>query len=118
MDERLKPCPFCGAPYTCLYWVTTEQFGYDTLGIFCNNCKHTVTLEENEWEGDTAYTKLKAIKAWNKRDVRDAIMQEPTAEPEIIHCKECGRYIPHDKRCGFWNHGVNIDWSCSQGERR
>lgn len=67
MDERLKPCPFCGAPYTCLYWVTTEQFGCDTLGIFCNNCKQTVTLEENELEGDTADTKRKAIKAWNRR---------------------------------------------------
>lgn len=29
------------------------------------------------------------IKAY--RDVRDAIMQEPTAEPEIIRCSECKR---------------------------
>ena len=67
MDERLRPCPFCGMPYTELYWVTTEQHGNDTLGIFCNHCKQTVTLEENEWEGDTADTKRKAIKAWNRR---------------------------------------------------
>ena len=65
--EKLKPCPFCGMPYTELYWVTTEKRGFDTLGIFCNNCKQTVTLEENEWEGDTSDTKRKAIKAWNRR---------------------------------------------------
>ena len=64
MDERLKPCPFCGAPYMGLYWVTDDG---DTLGIFCNHCKQTVTLEENEWEGDTADTKRRAIKAWNRR---------------------------------------------------
>lgn len=67
MDERLKPCPFCGMTYECLYWVVTEERGYITLGIFCNNCKQTVTLEENEWEGDSEDVKRKAIKAWNRR---------------------------------------------------
>ena len=66
--RELKPCPFCGMPNTELYWVVTDQRGYgSTLGIFCNNCKQTVTLEENEWEGDTADTKRKAIEAWNRR---------------------------------------------------
>lgn len=64
---ELKPCPFCGMPSTELYWVITEQHEYNTLGIFCNNCKQTVTLEENEWEGDTADARRKAIKAWNRR---------------------------------------------------
>lgn len=64
-------------------------------------------------ENEGFQTTIKAYK-----DVRDAIMREPTAEPEKILCKECRYYIPHGKRCGFWNHGVNIDWFCSQGERR
>lgn len=64
---ELKPCPFCGMPNTELYWVTTEQHGYDTLGIFCNNCKQTVILEENEWEDDTEETRRKAAEAWNRR---------------------------------------------------
>ena len=69
MDERMKPCPFCGAPYTELYWTRIEEHphGFDTLGIFCNNCQQTIILEENVWEGESAYTKRKAIKAWNRR---------------------------------------------------
>ena len=41
-----------------------------------------------------------------------------TVSSEIIAgvavlCKECQHYIKHDKRCGFWNHGVrDIDWCC------
>ena len=49
--EELKPCPFCGCGTGALYVVTIEQHGYDTVGIFCNACKQTVILEENEWEG-------------------------------------------------------------------
>lgn len=51
-------------------------------------------------------------------EAMDAVEDTPSAEPEIIHCKECSHYIPHGKRCGFWNHGVNKEWYCSQGERR
>jgi len=65
--NKLKPCPFCGMPDTALYWVEIGQLGYTTLGIFCNGCKQTVTLEENELEGDTADTKRKAVEAWNRR---------------------------------------------------
>lgn len=36
------------------------------------------------------------IKAY--RDVRDAIMREPTAGQEIIHCKDCKHYGRLDKR--------------------
>jgi len=68
--SELKPCPFCGMPNTELYWVAIEQHGHETVGIFCNNCKQTVTLEENEWKGDTADTTRKAIIAWNRRAER------------------------------------------------
>lgn len=109
---ELLPCPFCGGVAHIIYDhdVVEESSEKDwAYTVECCACAASSGL---------CYSKEQAIEAWNKRDVRDAIMQEPTAEPEIIHCKECGRYIPHDKRCGFWNHGVNIDWSCSQGERR
>lgn len=62
---ELKPCPFCGCDN--LYIVTVEQRGFETVGIFCNACKQTVILEENEWEGMNNKTKVKAIKAWNQR---------------------------------------------------
>lgn len=64
---ELKPCPFCGADSGSLYFVTVEQRGFETVGIFCNACKQTVTLEENEWEGDNETTRAVAIEAWNRR---------------------------------------------------
>lgn len=68
MTEELKPCPFCGCGNGNLYIVTIEQqHGFDTVGIFCNGCKQTVTLEENEWEGDNEPSRRKAIEAWNRR---------------------------------------------------
>lgn len=37
---------------------------------------------------------------------------------EIIACGDCKHWICHDRRCGYWNHGVRaIDW-CSYAERR
>lgn len=62
---KLKPCPFCGC--SNLYIVTVEQHGFETVGIFCNACKQTVTIEDNEWEGLNEKTKERAIKAWNMR---------------------------------------------------
>jgi len=36
----------------------------------------------------------------------------------IVHCKDCKHWIRHDRRCGYWNHGVKpIDWCC-HGERK
>ena len=43
---------------------------------------------------------------------------QPTIQPDIIHCEDCKHYIRHDKRCGYWNHGVKPDMWCSQAERR
>ena len=61
----LKPCPFCGTPYPYI----TFEHGYidDSAVIFCNNCKISVKLEENDQEGYNATTKRKAIEAWNRR---------------------------------------------------
>lgn len=62
---ELKPCPFCGCPD--LYLVTVDQRGNETVGIFCNNCKQTVILEANDWEGLNDKTEARAIAAWNQR---------------------------------------------------
>ena len=43
---------------------------------------------------------------------------QPTIQPDIIHCEDCKHYIRHDKRCGYWNHGVKPTMWCSQAERR
>ena len=37
---------------------------------------------------------------------------------DIIACGDCKHYIPHDNRCGYWNHGVKPLMWCSQAEGR
>ena len=64
--NELKPCPFCGTPYP---YITFER-GYldDSAVVFCNACKISVKLEENDQEGFNDATKRKAIDAWNRRE--------------------------------------------------
>lgn len=46
------------------------------------------------------------------------IRELPSAQPEIIACGDCKHWICHDRRCGYWNHGVKpLDWCC-HAERR
>ena len=53
-------------------------------------------------------------KCWFPPKVDEA----PTIEQEIIVCADCKHWICHDRRCGYWNHGVKpLDW-CSYAERR
>lgn len=55
-------------------------------------------------------------------DVLDSVCDDytvlPSAQPEIIACGDCKHWICHDKRCGYWNHGVKPLMWCSEGERR
>ena len=47
-----------------------------------------------------------------------AIRDLPSAQPDIIACGDCKHWICHDRRCGYWNHGVKpLDWCC-HAERR
>ena len=46
------------------------------------------------------------------------LVQLPSAQPDIIACGDCKHWICHDRRCGYWNHGVKpLDWCC-HAERR
>ena len=54
----------------------------------------------------------------NKDDAVDALKRLPYAQPDIIACGDCKHWICHDRKCGYWNHGVKpLDW-CSYAERR
>ena len=47
-----------------------------------------------------------------------AIEQLPPAQPDIVACGDCIHWICHDRRCGYWNHGVKpLEWCC-HGERK
>lgn len=42
----------------------------------------------------------------------------PSVQPDIIACGDCKHWIYHDRRCGYWNHGVKpLEWCC-HAERR
>ena len=46
------------------------------------------------------------------------IEYDPSAQPDIVACGDCIHWICHDRRCGYWNHGVKpLDWCC-HAERR
>lgn len=71
---------------------------------------------------DTVYRQdaidaLYHVDEYNGRSVK-AIMNLPSAEPDLIACGDCKHYICHDRRCGYWDHGVKpLDWCC-HAERR
>lgn len=73
LHKQLRPCPFCGS--NDLY-IVENMIGRDApfmsaddkmVGIFCNTCKQTITLEVNEDEGRNFTTEQRAVEAWNRR---------------------------------------------------
>ena len=59
MDEKLKPCPFCGGENI----IIDRDDGWENMdtnpdwNVFCRDCTATIT----------ECTREKAIAAWNKR---------------------------------------------------
>ena len=78
-----------------------------------------------------AIDELKKTVAVNKNPNHDARIWEegmncaitiigalPSAQPDIIACGDCKHWICHDRRCGYWNHGVKpLDWCCHAEQR-
>lgn len=76
--DKLKPCPFCGS----LNVYKTFEHGHIDYSaiIFCNACKVSVKLEENDQEGINEITEHKAIEAWNRRR---NLSDMTAAQPEV-----------------------------------
>lgn len=69
-------------------------------------------LDVVEWIGHRIFVQ-------NMSDIdRQAILDLPSAQPEIIRCKDCKYWISHDKRCVYLNHGFAPNMWCCHGERR
>ena len=52
------------------------------------------------------------------KEIMKRIDEQHSEQPDIIACGDCKYWIRHDRRCGYWNHGVNpLDWCC-HAERR
>lgn len=63
--HKYKPCPFCGS--TDIYLTFERGYIDDSVVMFCNNCKTSVKLEENDQEGFTNEAAAKAVEAWERR---------------------------------------------------
>jgi len=65
-------------------------------------------------EYDESASRIDDIIHWIAEDIE----KMPSTQPEIIACGDCKHWICHDRRCGYWNHGVKpLDWCC-HAERR
>ena len=43
----------------------------------------------------------------------DVLADLPSVQSDIIVCGDCKHWICHDRRCGYWNHGVKpLEWCC------
>jgi len=74
---------------------------------------------EGDWWMDDLISRQQAIMLF-AGDVaaQNELNNLPSAQPEIIACGDCKHWICHDRRCGYWNHGVKPLMWCSQAERR
>ena len=67
---------------------------------------------------------LMALAVAAKRE--DDELEELRSQEDMSHysttylpqCRDCKHYIRHDKRCGYWNYGVDPMNGCNFGERR
>ena len=61
---------------------------------------------------------IDALAEWHDEAITNRLNNLPSAEPDIVACGDCIRWICPDRRCGYWNHGVKpLDWCC-HAERR
>lgn len=61
---------------------------------------------------------LDVLAEWHDAAITNRLNNLPPAQPDIVACGDCIHWICHDRRCGYWNHGVKpLDWCC-HAERR
>ena len=86
--------------------IIDRQAAIDTL-----NATITITGERNALEVSD-YIKT----------VKERLEELPSAEPEIIRCKDCKYRDPEDKSCGcghdiIWQLSRDDNWFCADGKR-
>ena len=107
MDD-LKPCPFCGSKAVLAHdAVISNTYSY----VRCDKCRARIIgiPISTEYSSDE-----KAIEAWNRRL---EIEQLPSAQPEIIRCKDCAKR-KYCRTSTVWAVAPSDDWYCADAERR
>ena len=92
--------------------MVSRQAAIDALDVLCQEHRYKIP---GKWETYSQYNE-----AW--QDALDraegAIGNLPSAQHEIIRCRDCKEYYAHDHRCRWWNHGTNEAGWCYGAERR
>ena len=103
--NELKPCPFCGS---------AAKFIGDSISIKCPQCGCAFIAT------NPLLTRMDVAGYWNKR------AQQTTEGVELIHCQDCGSWLPINK-WGYPDEGIcHLDEPkarhaceyCSRGKRR
>lgn len=105
MDDRLKPCPFCGgeAEVNVIDYDETDLDMDSTWWVQCRECG---ALTDEYSGGDEA--EAAAIKAWNKRAERWNERHERT-------CRDANRGVYHGfvcSECGASDHALDKPSYC------
>lgn len=97
----LRPCPFCGEEAE-LIWNEVGGFA----GCFNDDCTVSPSTP-TFYVGDEYKTEAAAephiIRAWNTR-----------AEPEIVRCRDCKRYMPMTRTCKFKHPRHGVQWRAAE----
>ena len=112
MGTRASQCPLCDLPSA-----QPETHEERTETHACDCISRQATIDEiEERKNANGYRNVAVISELNR--LEGYIMRLPSAQPEIVACGDCKHWICHDRRCGYWNHGVKpLDWCC-HAERR
>jgi len=85
MNEKLKPCPYCGSDDVHL-----EEMGYPHH-VYCSNCSARITGQGYEEEGEAD-----AIRRWNRRasgwihiKTRPLTEEEKEERPDLSYIFDC-----------------------------
>ena len=113
---------------------SSKQPDLDTLGIkIGETCEDVISRRDaidavefgityvkvlNKENGEVMELFKKSNEELQKAVDRIEALPSAQQEPDIIACGDCKHWICHDRRCGYWNHGVKpLDWCC-HAERR
>jgi len=118
--EFSKPIETCGN----IYAVTTPDFEAKVICLDCINEREkeygrmSDLISRQAAIAEFSCCELTPDGGIDANYAIDFLKCMPSAQPEIIACGDCKYWICHDRRCGYWNHGVKpLDWCC-HAERR
>ena len=98
--------------------------GWFIVGIDTTEGSYTYHYEDNYFSLFDC-EELECGKHWDGHTEKDVtrLLSLPSAQPEIVRCKDCEHRDPEDKKCDcghaiLWQLPRQDDWYCADAERR